>query len=184
MKASSKRFLSLVLILALLAVIVFIFSFLLKPVYEKVSALRGEYLSKKQTFSDQQSVVLKVQDVLRQYEDNLTELEKSASSIVTKGPQYDDLIYQVNAIAKNTGIFLVSFDFNLLPGKAVKSQGFSDLSTLQAKLQVRGKYESFKDFVKSLETNIRIMDVQNMSIFPDSKENNSYSVVLNTYYVE
>ncbi len=184
MKGSSKRFISLVLSLGLLFGSIILFLFFLRPAYSQVSVLRGEYSANKSTIANQESVVAKVKDVLSNYQDQLANLEKNALNIVPKDPEYESFLYQINAISKIDGILLVSLDFNLLPNKSAKGRDFTQNSVLQVKLQLKGPYEKFKTFITDVEKNMRIMDIVSMNIIPDDKGNNSYSVVLNTYYTE
>ncbi len=184
MKGSSKRFISLVLSLGLLFGSIILFLFFLKPAYSKVNILRSEYSANKSAIASQEQVVAKVKDVLSNYQDQLVNLEKNALNIVPKNPEYETFLYQINAISKIDGILLASLDFNLLPNKSAKGKDFTQNSILQVKLQLKGQYDKFKSFISHIEKNMRLIDVVSMNIIPDEKGNNSYSVVLNTYYTE
>ena len=75
-------------------------------------------------------------------------------------------------------------DFNALPvNNQNVGHGFTGQATLQLKMQLKGQYQSFKDFLRALETNIRIIDLANLTVAPDDKgQNFTFNLVANTYY--
>ncbi len=186
MKASSKRFFSLLISLALLVGSILIYSLLVAPAYEEVNKLRGDLAAKSDALDAQQQVAQQAKTLLDQYQNDLTSLQNTISLAMPIGVDYQTLVNQVNGLAKNFNLLLISLDFNLLPvtgqqtGVGTKPTG---QATVQIKMQLKGQYQSFKDFLRALETNIRIIDLANLTVVPDEKgQNFSYNVVANTYY--
>ena len=61
------------------------------------------------------------------------------------------------------------------------------IGSLQLSLRAAGPYEGFKNFLKNIETNIRVMDVQSVAIeeLGSSSSNYfAYNLIINTYYQE
>ena len=184
MKGSTQRFLSLVASLGILVAGILVFSLLLVPSYREINKLRGELISKSQALESQQTIVDNTKKLLNQYQSDLSSFKNSISLAMPIGSDYPSLVNQLASLSKAFGLLLVSVDFNLLPiSLAPANRNLPVTGTVQVKMQMRGTYQSFKDFLTALESNIRIMDVISFNIIPDERgQNFSYFLIVNTYY--
>jgi Tfp pilus assembly protein PilO len=183
MKASTQRFFGLIASLFLFAVTIFVYAFLLRPAYDDVNKLRGELAAQSDALDEEQKIVAQVKDLLSRYQ-GIANFDQTISLSLPKREAYPTLVNQLDAIAKGSGIFLDSINLTTLP--AVVPQGGKigpSLSTLQLNLRLIGPYAGFKDFIKKLETNVRLMDIVRFSITPTLVGGNyTYVLVVNTYY--
>lgn len=186
MKSSNKRFLSLLASLLLLVAAIFVYSLLVAPAYQEINKLRGDLASKADALEAQQEISKQTKTLLDQYQSDLAGLQNTISLAMPIGIDYQSLVNQINGLTKNFNLLLVSLDFNLLPIAGQSATGVvknTAPAIVQLKLQLKGQYQPFKDFLRALETNIRIIDLANLTIVPDEKgQNFSYNVVANTYY--
>ena len=53
--------------------------------------------------------------------------------------------------------------------------------TVNATMEVKASYQAFKDFLRDLESSIRITDIQTISLIPETNGFN-FKLSLNTYY--
>src|SRR3989338_11333432 len=186
MQASTKRAFSLLLSALLLVAALFVYSSLIRPEYQAVLQLRGELISKTNLLSKQQVVMSQVQNLIAQYRG----VEKLGESLALALPQEEALssvMLQLNALAQFSGLSIQSVGINYLPVKSVgqKSSLIRGLGTLRLDLRLFGDYAGLKKFLPSLETNIRLMDVQSLKLEAGSKTEQdlySYLLTVDTYY--
>jgi len=172
MKKSLQRTISLLGSLALLIGAMIIYSYLIRPEYQQVNELRGILMAKTNLLSEQQSIISQVEDLLSQYQSSARIQETVSLSLPTK-EDASAIFGQLQALSQANAMSIEVFGLQNLP---VTKSG---LGVLQVSLKVAGSYENFKNFLRGIETNIRVMDLSNLKI-----EKSSYNIVLNTYYQE
>ena len=183
MKAASLRFWNLILSLLVLAAAIFVYTLLVQPAYQEVNQLRGDLATKASLVEEQKIIVDKVKALLDQYQTLSRPKETIALALPTR-EEYPTLINQLSGLIRVQGLILESVSLNLLPAQGIPAPGgkVPVLSTVQLNLAVKGSYQAFKNFLQTLENNIRIMDLVSMSITPAPADNYSYNLVVNAYY--
>ena len=184
-KGSSLRFVSLIASLAILIACLIFYSLLLKPAYNEVNQLRGDLASKSELVKDQRRVVEKVKELLDQYP-SLSGPRQTISLAIPNREEYPTLITQVNGLAHAAGLILQSLSLatqTFTQAATVAGPSLPVVGIIQMSLETSGSYQSLKNFIQTLETNIRIMDLVSFSINPLSGSGNyNYNLVVNTYY--
>ncbi len=184
-----KNLIILVLILILIAVVVF----LDVPKVQEILALREQISEQKEAFSEKQALLLKIEELKSGYEENKESLEK-VSYILPAEQDIPNLIVQLEALAFENGLVLESI--NLSSSEKTSSgmaeevresqQGTTsqDYQILTANLKVIGDYSGFKNFLKAVENNIRLMDVVSLNFSGESGGLGlfRFDITLKTYY--
>jgi Tfp pilus assembly protein PilO len=177
MKQSSKRLISVFLAFAFILAAFISFFDLVQPAYSDAKALRSKQLGEENYLKDQTALVKQVQMNLTAYQNE----SQSAANIALAVPSGEDIagaLAEIEGIAANNGIVMQGV--NVTPpviqvhsaaaGEAASSSAalMKPLGSFTLKLVAAGSYESFKNFLSELETNIRIFDVKNVSLQPSS----------------
>jgi Tfp pilus assembly protein PilO len=186
MKSSAVRFLSLVASLVLLAFSIFVYSVLIAPSYAKVNKLRGELAAKKQLVTEQKKIVSHLANLVSQYEGAVNAYKTGIAHAIPADEEYPSLVGQISFIAKTSGLFLETASIAPLPQaqKIGGNEPLSKLHTVQMSISAAGPYPAFKSFLRSLETNIRVMDVVSAGVQTGvaGSQNLHYNVVISAYY--
>lgn len=185
MKPSVKRTFSLLLSLALLLVSFAGYAILVRPAYKDVLGLRGVLRSKNQFLREQNLALGRVNDLILQYRGT----GKLQDTISFSFPLEEDLasiFNQLRALAGLNGLSIEIFGVKPQAFKSlVKGTLVKDVGTLQLSLKLTGPYAAFKNFLKGLETNIRIMDIQQTTIErlgSPATDFFAYNLVISAYY--
>ena len=188
MKTSVQRTISLLGSLVLLMAAFLIYSLLIKPEYQIVNELRGVLVGKSNLLSEQQEVISQVEGLLSQYQGS-ARIQETVSLSLPLREETAGIFSQLQALAQANNLVIEVFGVQNLPTKsAAFTRGATslvkDLGVLQVSLKLTGVYEDFKDFLRGIETNIRIMDLVNLKIERSGRGSNvfTYNIILNTYY--
>jgi len=185
MKSSTIRFLNLLASLGLLLASIFVFTLLLQPSYREINELRGDLAVKSAAVKDQTRIVEEVRSLLDQYE-SLAGPSQTIALALPNREEYPNLVNQFGGLARVSGLALDSITFAALPyQKSATSplNGAPVVNIIQTTLSLGGSYQSFKNFLRAIETNIRLMDTVSFSLNPGAGgDNYSYNLVVNAYY--
>lgn len=176
-----------VIILILILVLIGIVFLLDLPAYNKFTSLNREIKWQEQLLKDKQEVIAKTNQFKRDYdvyEDGL----KKANYALPSEKEIPNLTVQFEALVSENGLILESFNFIGEEAKKVKAEEVKSLTpykNLEIGLSVTGTYESFEGFLKTLELNIRLMDIKSISFFSGKGEVEgvfTFNVNLLVYY--
>ena len=167
MSASTKRALSLIFSAGLVVASLFIYATLISPEYADVKNLRGELSSKSNLLNNQKISIDQVTKLFAQYQ-SAAKLGESLSLALPEDESISSIMAQINAISQASGLAVQSVGLNYLPAKpaAITLTSAKGIGSLKLDLKLSGPYSGFKNFLQSLETNIRIMDMQSLKIDP------------------
>jgi Tfp pilus assembly protein PilO len=197
MKQSSKRLWSILLALLFIVAAFICFFDLVQPEYQNVEALRSQQLGETSYLASQTALVKQAQTVLNTYQNaqDTTDINLAMPS----GEDVAGALAQIEGIATNNGITIGSIAVTA-PEIQVKTGTASTtlmkpLGSFTFNLSASGSYESFKNFLSEIETNIRIFDVKSVSFQPASVATSvpgakapatrdffTYVIVVATYY--
>ncbi len=188
----AKLFITLILLFG----VVVIGIFYLGPAWSNYQTLRQDAESLR-AISSEFDELIKNRDALI---DAINSISKSdldrIDRSLPRGPQTAEFLVILDKIAAENRIALKNIDLTppsapqaISPGQprpatspqTLKSSG--SFQELPISLATVGSYEAFKNFLTSLEKNIRIIDLQNVSFgAPDQNNNINFSVKAKTYY--
>lgn len=179
------------------------------PAYNSLQSSRQDEASRAQFVQNEQASVKKVQGLISTYQGQ-TALEDTISQALPQTPDISGALLQLNGIARIIGLSMgeISVEQALLgpntqaPAnqESTSPSGRNEplaniaapLGTLTFKIQLTGSYEEFKNFVKEVETNIRIFNIQSFEIQPKAESQGmhaaapanvlNYTVTILAYY--
>jgi hypothetical protein len=175
MRQETKR-LSGIIIAALILVgaLVVYFEFIV-PAYTNLEVVKGQEESEATLYSNEQQIASQVKGLLATYK-NDTVSNQSVAMALPVGPDVSGALAQIYGIAANTGVAVQGTGVSIQAVQAVTPQAIASAAAAGSivkptgivSFQVvgSGSYEAFKNFLKGLETNIRIFDVTAISLQP------------------
>ncbi len=203
MRQSAKRFASFIAsLLFIFGAAIAYFNFIV-PAYADLETLRGDQASRTQFVQNEEATVKKVQDLISTYQSQ-GDLEDTISRALPQNPDISGAFLQLSGIAEATGMSAQQFTItqSLLSqnsGSGDASSGelsgpfgevLSPIGTVTFHVGLLGTYENFKSFLKDVETNIRIFNVQSFTVHPEAQVVGgktvsglfSFDVVVTAYY--
>lgn len=167
MTQSSKRAISIILSLAFFVMAIFIYASFVVPAYADANLLRGELSTKQSALSEQRQIVEKIRELLARFE-SIPGLESTLSNVVPNDEAVSALFNEVYSIASRSGLRVDDFSSNtalaLAPNRDSNSAALRNLGTMQVETTLIGSYESIRAFIEALERDVRIMDINEVSI--------------------
>ena len=191
MKASTKRFASILGTLALIIASVAIYVVLLKPVYSGdikdiknpgVQQLRGEQKALGELKKQTEQTIKEFQNIKKQYE-SLEQLERFNLSL-PDNEEIPTLINQLQNISQASGLKIENISLQKMPFKSSADKNVlqKPLGTLRINLQMNGSYDAIKSFLEGIETNLRLMDAQSLKLSKSQKGGFNYNISVDTYF--
>ena len=197
MKSSAKRAISLLVSAFLLVGALIVYAAWVRPAYDTVTALRGSLIAQQNFFDEKKKAVDKVGTLIMQYK-GAGSLEDMISLSLPQSEEVSSVFNQLQAIAGTNGMTVEVFNVQPLSMRSgsdeiAAAKGKSkdaiplvrSVGTLRLSLRLTGPYAAFKEFVRGLETNIRVMDVVSMKVEPVGAKGAdmfAYTLVADTYY--
>lgn len=154
--------------------------FILAPKYHeagqasrtKLTLAQTELEKRKQYYADLQQLVANYQKI------SPAEIQK-LKLILPQGKDIPGLLVQFQALATKNNLLLSSLNFNDATGDNDKAK----IKTISISVELFGgsqnSYTEIKNFISSIETNLRLFDVDSVFFSPDSA---NYSLTIFTYY--
>ncbi|MDE2000954.1 MAG: type 4a pilus biogenesis protein PilO [Patescibacteria group bacterium] len=186
MKSSTKRALSLLLSAALLIAALAIYATLIVPEYDVIQGLRGTIEAKTQVLDLETKAVQQVKSLIVNLK-NISNISASLSSALPSDQQLATAVAQLNALAQVHGLAVQGIGVTLPPVMpSPVSQSFAkNIGTLRFDVKFAGTYSGMRDFLYDVERNLRIMDVQGLTVDSSTKSGQdlvTFSAVIDTYY--
>lgn len=185
MRASTKRILSILLSGIFLISLIFVATTLIRPEFENAMKKRAKLFAKENLFENQKNAVAQVQQLIQEFQE-FSQLQETVSLAVPLSVETTQLLNQLEAIATASGVEIRTFE--TLPQEAFEPSSqplVRRLGSMKINMVVDGPYEGIKNFMKFLETNVRIFNIQNMVAV--SKQNGEFielTLTVETYFQE
>ncbi|MBI2676792.1 MAG: type 4a pilus biogenesis protein PilO [Candidatus Yanofskybacteria bacterium] len=157
---------------------------LVVPEYRAVSAIKSAIQQKKAAF-DKKKVLMDKIDTLRiQTKERRADLEKLAT-ILPESRKTQEVVVNIEEMSKEAGVELKTLKTAIVQqGRA----GVSGTGAMQIEISSSGQYRSLLDFIKSIEKNLRILDVQEFTLSLDSSAASvgglTFAAKILTYFIE
>lgn len=183
MRPATKRLLSVLVSLAFFVGAIVLFSSLVVPEYRVIQQLRGERNSLAAVVKEEEDLVKTASRLLNEYQ-NSRDIRSNLSLILPIKEVNSGIVNQVQGIAKMTGVAVEGINTEIAP---IELQGTSPVvepvGTLKMIVRLKGSYEGLKSYVQSLETNVRIIDVDSLVIGGGgTRELLQANLTIRTYY--
>ena len=185
MRASTKRFLTLLASLALLLATIGVYALLLRPAYAQINQLRGDLASKRDAVETQTKIVAQVKELLDRYQ-SVAGVQQGIAPALPDTVSYPTLIEQVTGLAQFSQLSVEGVSLALLPFKQVSEAGTGAgvlvIGVVELTVNLAGSYEALKLFLQTIETNIRVMDIVRLAVTGPGKGGFAYTLTLDAYY--
>lgn len=184
LKIALARYYKLITAIIIIAIVASGYYFILEPKYQQVGSggaydldrLQSELAQKQSYFEDLRELDANYQKVSKE---KLTALEK----ILPAQRDIPGLFVQLQALAEEHSLFLASVSINEVPEAIKSKEKVSTIKRLNISLNLIGSensgYDEIKEFLSTLEYNLRLFDVNAVYFSPDSP---TYSINIFTYY--
>lgn len=152
----------------------FIFVQLIRPAYNEAQDLRSQVISRETFVGTQQAAITQVKQLIETYR-NDTGVQDAVSQALPSDPSFGTALYQLNGIAGLSGVQLQSFSVSAPQLASVRDTTRTTTSTpalvapvgtVTFQLKALARYEDTKSLLRAIESNVRLMDVQSVSIQP------------------
>ncbi len=166
MRSASRRFLSIVLSMVFIAAGLVVYTLLLAPAFEELNSMRGELESKTQLYNDQRQAVERVKALLAQFQENVRLQDTLNSILPVEDPRQSSLLEQINGLAILNSVVLekIAIQLPALEPAPQKAALAARKGRVRADFSAVGSYESLKNFIAALETNVRLMDLVSFGV--------------------
>ena len=157
---------------------------LIVPEFSTISAVKSAIQQKKAAFDKKKILMDKIDSLRKQTKERRGDLEKLAT-ILPESRETQEIVVNIEEMSKETGVELKTLKTALI------QQGGTSVSgtrAMQVEISSSGQYRSLLDFIKSIEKNLRILDVQEFTLSSDSSAASAgglvFSAKILTYFIE
>jgi len=187
MRASSKRLISIFIALILIGATAYVVFNVNAPTWRRVQGLRQEVAEKERVRNQLAELVAKAKEALARFED-LDRQAAPISAALPAKPNLPEVLAILGALATDHDLTLGQVTFEELTSRqlaptteeAPKAVPIKVLTTLS------GGYADFKNWLKAAESELRLIDIDNLSIQPLSTRPGeavfNFSLGLTVYY--
>ena len=173
MKQESKRLTSIIIAALIIAAALVVYFEFIVPTYTNLESEKGQVESEAAAYTNQSALVSQVKSLLTTYQNDASSSESVAMALPV-GQNISGAVAQIYGIGSNTGVTLTDTALSVQAVQAVApstaSGGTGSIikptGTLSFHIAGTGSYESIKNFLQGLATNIRIFNVTAVSLEP------------------
>ncbi|MBU2564304.1 type 4a pilus biogenesis protein PilO [Patescibacteria group bacterium] len=166
-----KNIVIIILILSFIGVVVLLDI----PGVQDVLDLRKQIEQEKEKFISKQELTDKILKLINEYNDS-QETINQVDNIFPDEEDIPELITQIEFLAFEGGLILENIDVssfkNIAESKAEivrgQEQKEEDFNIVSIKIKLIGTYSSFKNFLKLVENNIRLIDIDSVEFVSES----------------
>lgn len=165
MKPSTKRILSIAFAGAFLVAALVVYGNFINPEMGVLDGIRGEVASKQKLYVVQQNAVNQVQSLIAKFQ-NSASLQKTVSLIIPDNPNITDALNQLNVIAVNNQVQIANLSVKPSNLESANQALVKRVGVLSVSIDATGSYAGLKGFLQSIETNVRLANVQGFDFAP------------------
>lgn len=182
MQESSKRLLSLLFAVILLLLSLYLFGSYVRPALDEVRQERQALTLLRERLTAQKEAKSTVNTLLGELQDAQSVQGLLAMALPISDGVVDS-VHQVQSLAKFNGLALQTFSVERLePGLGKEGTLIKKAGQMRIEAELAGPYDNFRRFLAALETNIRLMDIEEFEINGSEGEILNYSLIIKAYY--
>ncbi len=185
-----------IIAIALIGIFLATILFLNWPAFEKISETRVQIKNINKTIQEKEELAAKVEQLRGVYDARQEDIKK-LYYVLPEKQQIPELIVQFETLASGNGLILEELAIEEKARKktakqeeptekSIREKILDRVNVLQVSLVLSGDYLSLENFLKSLESNVRLMDITEIELAPQKGEKESpilnFKINLETYY--
>lgn len=191
MRYLSKRFISILLSFAFIAIALVLYINFIKPTYADIKTDQGRLAAINESNQQYKDIFGKLKGV----SDDLNkspDLQNRVSMTLPLSPNAPDSLNQMTSIASANGLSIVSIDLAeapVIPAVNAKPDSASiikGIGVLKNNIRVTGSYAQIKSFLQGIESGVRISNIRSVKIdrVANAASQDSFTVTfeVETYY--
>lgn len=159
---------------------------LVLPAFRALGEAKAIRADAQKVYQDKQELVAKIRNLEEQYA-QVGDTTTKVAQIIPQTPDIPNLLAEIPELALQHGLTMNNIGFSVREGEVGQlvpaGQSFR---TLDANIDLTGSFEAFKIFLKALEKELRIMDVQSLRfVVPRQGEGRApyiFSLKVRMYY--
>lgn len=193
---SNKLIFSVVLLIGSFGV----FYYFINPIYAGITIKKETQAKYQEALKNADQIQERINTLQKAY-DSYTEEQRNWVKKMLPD-QFDEMefVYELNQIAKKSGMLVEKIslkgkegygpekDLGAIATQKLKETSLPGIQEVGATFFLKGTYEELTDFLGRLETNLRVLDVNEINIATEtSSENESlyqYKIMLDTYWID
>lgn len=196
MKQATKRFVSMVVALLLVVGASVVYFYFIQPSFADALRAKGDVAGREAFVANQRQAIQQVEDLIAAYHGE-GKIQEVISYVFPQGEDASDAIAQLNGLSQASNLALQSVALRGQGARAgvvgaagagaSQSPLLRPVGTLVLQARFAGTYDDLKSFVERLETNIRIFDIQSLSVQAAGKLNQNlyvFDITFTVYYQE
>lgn len=166
MNYTIKRNISLLISVTFLIGALVVFFALDWPIFGQIREINKKIAQEEAQYSEQFQAVQTAKSIINQYR-GLTGVSQTISLSVPLGTEIENVVAQLDNLATQSGLEVQGINFETPSLPTLKNKNGAEIAQqnkiLRLTLSLGGSYESFKTWLASVESNIRLMDVKSIS---------------------
>ena len=168
MRSSTKRTLSFFISLVLFVASILIYTSLIQTSYGRIKASKVIIIEKKTVYDERKNITDKIQALLKKSESLEDNIERSINLAIPRDPYISQALKYILGLAEINKLKIKSLNSKTLsPQIKLNSPNYvRNLGLLQLSFDIEGRYEEIKNYLKAIETSVRVMDIVNFTIAP------------------
>ncbi len=183
MRVSTKRILSIVFSGVFFIAAIYVFTGPIQDEMKTINDKRAKLATQQQLYTSQAQAIEQVQKLISSFQGSQN-VQTTAGFAMPNGEQAVSALRQVEAIGRAANIAFGSVKFKSAPPRIGAQQFLKKLGVLEVDITASGDYANLKDFLRKLETTIRIANVKGFVFHPGMLRNakDSIEVTVEMYY--
>lgn len=168
---------------------VFAVFYFIYPAYKNNFVLKEEIMVLEENLSRQKTLKTKINSVYDDYSSqDPKKIDFIQNRIAPSSFDIPQLLIQMEALTTENGLIMKSISFVSAGSLADKKTTQSEIKSGSMTIALEGSYYAFKNFLKNVESNVRLMDVSSISFSAPILSQKqlipifSFNVSLQTYY--
>lgn len=166
----------------LIAMAIVLFWALALPLYNRVSNLDAAIKEREDLLNSRNAILTNIQELNKSYQKRIPEIAK-LSSIVPSKKSIAEVLSAIDDISVKNGLELFS---SAIIGQNVSGADVNPYNLLSLEMGLNGSYPGLTNFLKSLEKNLRLMDITSVDAATGFGNASTLNFVVkgNAYYLK
>lgn len=155
---------------------------LVLPQYNLIAVTKKAVISRQTGLEKKKALMEKIESLKKQTQEKRGEMDKLAM-ILPQTKKVQEIVVNLEEMSKQTGV-----QIKTIKTAQVSSAKSRNARVLQIEINSSGQYKALADFIKLIEKNLRVLDVQEFTLSLDTSATAAgglnFAVKMHGYYIE